>query len=199
MTPVPTIVTLRISLLFAIRFSLLELTKCFPNFSNSVARGCSSTRSLGGASFLVGSVMIYDQARSPLPRDIGPNPLEENRQAKARRRQKLEVHGCPSEPSPEPANLHFATLQYCKSLAHNGHSSFVKVAEGIGRTLSRYKVMNHLRRVASLLHCYLRNTCQRLAVLIERRSITHDKNLDMPRHREIFLNSHAASAVRLDV
>src|ERR1700690_210667 len=132
--------------------------------------------------------MMDYQAITSLPSDVGPNPLEENRQAKTRRRQKLEVHGCPSEPSPEPAHLDFATLQYGKSLAHDGHTSFVKVAKRIGRTLASFTAMNHLRRIAPLLHCHLRNTWQRLAVLIERRSITHDKNLDMPRHREIFLN-----------
>src|SRR5882724_9855585 len=109
------------------------------------------------------------------------------------------MHGCPSEPSPEPAHLDFATLQHGKSLAHDGHISFVKVAERSGRTLASYTVMNHLRRVAPLLHCYLRNTWQRLVVLIERRSIAHSKYLGMPRHREIFLNTHPASAVRLDV
>src|ERR1700752_3598571 len=106
--------------------------------------------------------MLDNQSITSLPSDVGPNPLEENGETKTRRCQKLEVHRCPSEPGTEPAYLDFATLQHGKSLSHHGHTAFIEVAEGVGRTLTSDTVVNHLRRVPPLLHCDLCNTWQRL-------------------------------------
>src|SRR5260370_38766637 len=97
MTPVPTIVMLRISLLFAITSSLLN--RIVPNFSHSLGRSCSPERSLDRASFLVGSAMVYDQTRSPLTRDKGPYPLEEHAHAQTGGCQELQMHGRPCKPS----------------------------------------------------------------------------------------------------
>ena len=57
----------------------------------------------------------------------------------------------------------------------------------------------NLPGVAALLHGDLRNTRQRLAVLIERGGIADYKNFRMARHRQIVLNAHSARAIRANV
>ena len=79
---------------------------------------------------------VDDDLVTPLPRHIGPNPLQKNAPAKARRRQEPEVYRRPGEPRPEPTHLDLAALQHRKTLAHYRHGAFVKIAKwtraGIG-------------------------------------------------------------------
>ncbi len=56
------------------------------------------------------SLVIYNQPGTPLPGHIGPYPLHENTNPKARLCQELEMHRCPCEPCYEAAEVEFAAL-----------------------------------------------------------------------------------------
>ena len=101
--------------------------------------------------------MIHDQPVTPLPRHIGPNPLQEDAQAEARRGEELKMDGRPSEPGPEPAHLDLAALKNRKTFADYGHGAFVKVAEGTRIGFAYDAAVNQLSCIAPLLHRYLGN------------------------------------------
>src|SRR5580658_6069217 len=106
-------------------------------------------------------MVIDDEPGASLTSHVGPNPLEKNTQTETRRRQELEMHGCPSKPRPEPADMHLAGLQHRKALAHHGHAAFVEVAEWGRRGIAGHAVANQLPGIAPLLHRHLRDAWQR--------------------------------------
>src|ERR1700734_1113612 len=112
-------------------------------------------------------MVIHNEPRAPLTREIGPNPLQEDRQTKARCGQELQMHGRPGEPGSEPAQSHLVTLQNRKALANHRHVSFVEVTKWTRRRAAGYAAVNDFACITSLLHSYLRNTGKRLAVFVE--------------------------------
>src|SRR6266853_5280753 len=141
--------------------------------------------------------MIHNQPRSPLTGQIRPNPLQEDTQTEARCRQELEVHGRPREPSHDAAYMELAGLQHSKTLAHYGHVPFIEIAKWARHRIAVDTAVDYFPCVAPLLDRDLRNTCQWLAVLIERCGIANHKDLGMPGHREVFLDAYQPGAVCL--
>src|SRR6516162_2193295 len=202
MTPVPTIATFRISFFFAIPSSL----DCF----NSQKKLFESFHLLFACKYRFGAyfrywlhkfftMVIHDEPVTPLPRHVGPSPLQEDAQTEARCGQELQVHRRPGEPGPKPTDLDFPALQHSETLADYGHGALVKVAEGSRRGIPNYAAVNQLSRVTPSLHRHLRNPWQRFAVLIEGGGVADDEDLGVSGHGEIFLNAYAPRAIRFDV
>src|SRR3954454_8233546 len=82
------------------------------------------------------SVMIHDQSRSALIRQVRPHPLEKDADAQVRLRKELEMHGGPGHPCEKAADPHAARLQNGKALADDGHVSFVEVPKWSRRGFS---------------------------------------------------------------
>ena len=61
-------------------------------------------------------MVIHNEPRPPLPRDIGPDPLQEHAYAQTGLRQELEMHRGPGEPCEEPTEMDFAALQNGEAL-----------------------------------------------------------------------------------
>src|SRR5260370_8190771 len=91
--------------------------------------------------------------------------------------------------------MNLAALQHRKTLAHHGHAAFVEVAKWAGRGFADDTAANELRCVAPLLHRHLRNTWQRLAILIEGCRIADHKDLGMSGPSQHFLNPDPAAPV----
>src|SRR6266478_6934979 len=111
--------------------------------------------------------MIHNKPGAPLPRYIGPNPLNENAHAEAGRAQELKMDRRPRKPCQESAQAKLPALQNGEPLANHRHVPLVKIAEGRRSGSARHARANQSSRISSLLHCYLRDAWQRLAVLIE--------------------------------
>src|SRR6266481_4792501 len=141
--------------------------------------------------------MIHNQPRSPLTGQIRPNPLQEDAQTEARCRQELEVHGRPREPSHDAAYTELAALQHSKTLAHHGHVPFIEIAKWAWRAIAGNAAVNQSPCIAPLLNRHLCNTCQWLAVLIERCGIANHKDLGMAGHSQILLDAYPTGAVCL--
>ena len=109
------------------------------------------------------------------------------------------MHRGPGEPCDEPANVDFAGLQNGEALADYGQISLIEVAKRCRPRFARDHPVNQLSRIASLLNRYLRDTGQRLAILIERGSITHHKDFRMPRYRDVRLDTHSPGAIGFDI
>jgi hypothetical protein len=105
--------------------------------------------------------------------------------------------GCPREPRRKAAQVDLAGLQNGKTLADYGHVAFVEVTKWTRCGFSGDTSVNELPRIASLLHRYLRHTGQRLAILIERRSITNHQDLRVAWHCEVLLDPYAPGAIGL--
>src|SRR5882724_11151743 len=140
----------------------------FPNFSNSLACSCNSKRSIGGASPLIGSVIVYDQTRSALTRNICPDPLNEHGHAQTGCRQELQVHGCPCKPSQEAAQMDLSCLQNGEPFPDNRHVALIEIFEWFRRGSANNAFVNQLARVSALLKGHLSDSRERFAVLIER-------------------------------
>src|ERR1700739_137504 len=144
-------------------------------------------------------MVIHNEPVASLSCHVGPNPLQENAQAEARRGEELEVHGGPGQPSQKAAYFDFRALQHRKTLADYGHGALVKVAEGTRRRIANDAAVNQLSCITPLLHCHLCNARKGFAVLIEGCRIAHDENLGMCWHCEIFLNANPPCTIHLDV
>jgi hypothetical protein len=105
----------------------------------------------------------------------------------------------PSEPRREPAQLNFAAFEHSKTLAHNSHVALVKVAKRTRGGTPGDTAAEQFRCVAPLLHRDLRDTRQRLAILVKRCGIADDKNLRMALYGKVFLNAYSPGAVSLGV
>src|SRR6516225_6323940 len=113
-------------------------------------------------------MVVHDQLGTTLACHVAPNPFQEDAQAEARRRQELEVHERPCEPRPEATRLDLEAMQHSKTFTHDCHGSLIKVAKRTRRWVTCDAAMNQLSCIAPSLNCHLRNTWQRMAVLIER-------------------------------
>src|ERR1700730_17321902 len=102
------------------------------------------------------AVVLHDETRPSLSGQIGPHPLHKDTHPKTRLSQKLQMDRGPDKPRQETTEANLAALQNCKTLAHNGQVSFVKVTERSRRLLSFDAQANEVTRITSLLHCYLR-------------------------------------------
>src|SRR5262249_58624375 len=141
-------------------------------------------------------VMIHDQARAPLPRQVQPYPLHEDTDPETRLGQELEVHGGPCEPGEKTAEAQPAGLQHGETFADDRHGAFVEIAKRGRRGLTEDAPANYPAHIATLLHRHLGHAGQRSTVLIERCSIPDDEDLGMPRHPEIRLDADAPGAIR---
>jgi len=81
--------------------------------------------------------------------------------------QKLEVDSDPYKPCDKAAEPHLAAFEHCEPFTYNGEISFVEVTERSGGRLANNATANKFARIASLLHCNLRNSWQRPSILIE--------------------------------
>src|SRR5215471_11996164 len=99
--------------------------------------GCPSGSLASWLADRCGTVVVHDEPRAPLAAQIGPDPLQEDAQSKARCGQELDMNECPNQPRPQPADLYFAALQYGKTLAHHGHGTLVEVAKRTWRPAAR--------------------------------------------------------------
>src|SRR5438128_2208283 len=142
------------------------------------------------------SVVIHDQASAPLPGDVRPYPLHEDADPEARLRQEFEMDRGPCQPREKPAEVQPAALQHGEALANHRHGPFVEVAERRRRRFPGDATVNDGSGVAALLHGHLCDAGQRMTVLIERRRIADDEDLGMSWHAEIWLDAHAAGAIR---
>src|SRR6266478_1937505 len=111
--------------------------------------------------------MIHNKPGAPLPRYIGPNPLNENAHAEAGCAKELKMDHRPRKPGQESAQAKFPALQNGESLANHCHVPLVEIAERRRRGSAHHARVNQSSRIPSLLHCYLRDAWQWLAVLIE--------------------------------
>src|SRR5713101_7150456 len=111
--------------------------------------------------------MIHNKPRAPLPGYIGPRPLNENAHAEAGRAKELKMDRSPRKPCQESAKAKLPALQNGESLANHCHVPLVEIAERRRLGSVHHARVNQSSRIPSLLHCYLRDTRQRLAVLIE--------------------------------
>src|SRR5258708_39620726 len=141
--------------------------------------------------------MIHNNPGAPLPRYIGPNPLNENAHAEAGRAKELKMDRRPRKPCQESAQAKFPALQNGEPLANHGHIPFVEIAEWKRCRRTRHARAYQPPRVPSWLYCYLRDAWQRLAVLIERCGVAHNQNLGMSRYRQVLLYPHPPSTVCL--
>src|SRR5262245_19587533 len=143
--------------------------------------------------------MIDDQARSPLARQKGPNPLQEDAQAEAGCGQELEVDESPNHPRGQSAHLDLPTLQYGKTLAHHGHVALVKIAKRSRLFAAGDTAVNKVSRIVSLLYSHLDEAGKGFAVLLQRRGIADHKNFGMSGDSQISLNAYPPGTVRLHV
>src|SRR5499425_101755 len=141
-------------------------------------------------------VMIHDQARAPLPGHVQPYPLHEDTDPETRLAQEFEVHGGPCEPGEKTAEAQPAGLQDRETFADDRHRAFVEIAKRGRCGLAVDAAVNHLARIAALLHRDLSDAGQRPAVLIERGRIPDDEDLRVARHADIRLDANAARAIR---
>src|SRR5215469_9359505 len=105
------------------------------------------------------------------------------------------MDGGPGEPREESAETNFVAFQNGEVLADDGHVSLIEISERTRGTGAGDARVDQLASIASLLHGDLRNAGQRLPVVIERRSISHDKNLGMAGHGKVFLYPDPAGVV----
>src|SRR5712675_1041380 len=139
--------------------------------------------------------MIHDQPGAPLPGQVSPNPLQEDAQAEAGSRQKLQVHGRPRQPCSETAYMDFAALQYRKAFTHDSHVAFVKVVEWTWRGFVRDAVVNKLPCITALLHRHLGHPRQWFAVLIERCGVANNKYFGISGHSQVVLDAYAPGSI----
>src|SRR5262249_46305324 len=77
----------------------------------------------------LGMLMVDNQSRTWLARDIHPDPLQKHPRTQARLREELEMNGRPGEKSRGAAQLELAALHNRIVLADNGHAAFVEVSK----------------------------------------------------------------------
>src|SRR5712691_7140885 len=100
--------------------------------------------------------MIHNKPRAPLPRYIGPNPLNENAHAEAGRAKELKMDGSPRKPCEESAKAKLPALQNGEPFANHRHVPLVEITERRRCRRTRHARVNQPSRIPSLLHCYLR-------------------------------------------
>src|SRR4029453_9994860 len=100
-------------------------------------------------------VVIHDQARTPLPGQVHPHPLDEDADPEARLPQELETKSGPGEPGEKPAEAHTAALQHREAPADHGHRPFVEIAEWRGYKCSDDATVNQPAGVPAFLHGHL--------------------------------------------
>src|SRR5215469_5812730 len=132
MTPAPTV-----NLNFLISSCLLKFL---------LASGCRRYSLAHRGALPRRSAMIDDQARSPLARQKGPNPLQEDAQTEAGCGQELEVDESPNHPREQSAHLDLPTLQYGKALAHYSHGALIEVAKWSRVFAASYAAVNEFSR-----------------------------------------------------
>src|SRR5258707_3056593 len=103
----------------------------------------------------------------------------------------------PCEPREKTVQTNFPALQNCVTLTDDGHGAFVEIAKRLGRPLAGKLAPNQFSNVASLLHCNLSNSRQRVSVLIKRGRIADHENFLMIWNSKIGLDTHATCAIRL--
>jgi hypothetical protein len=127
---------------------------------------CSDIR-LRGCLRRLRAMVIYDEPGTPLARQVCPDPLQEDAHTQARLRQELEMDRRPCEPCHEAAYADLAALQDGEALTDYRHTAFVKVTEWSGHGFAADTAVNQFPCVSPLLDRHLRNSGQRLSVLIE--------------------------------
>src|SRR5262245_50271701 len=102
--------------------------------------------------------MVHDDdARAALPREIGPEPLDEDAHALARLRQVEDVNEGPNQEGEDAGEVHLAGLHDRVALADDGHVALVEVAKGRLRRLAPHAAIDGAGRVPTLLQGYLGN------------------------------------------
>ena len=105
---------------------------------------------------IVGSVPD-DQPLRAFAAYVGPTPLQEYTESKARFGQKLDMYESPYEPSYKAAQLDSRTLQNREISSNDGKIALVKIAKRRQWRLSIDHSGNRFRCILALLHCNLRN------------------------------------------
>src|ERR1700722_2963211 len=102
--------------------------------------------------------MIHNEPGAPLPRHVGPHPLQEDADSKAGLRQKLEMYSGPGQPCEESAYANLAALEHGKSFADDGHVAFIEVSKRPGLWFAGHMPVDQISGVTSLLNRHLRYT-----------------------------------------
>ena len=106
------------------------------------------------------------------------------------------MYGSPCEPGEKTAEAQPAGLQDGETSADDRHRAFVEITKRGRRGFATDTPVNQRARIATLLHRHLGHAGQWSPVLIERRRIADDEDLGMAGHAEIWLDTHAAGAIR---
>src|SRR5260370_42270239 len=171
--------------------------QCRPDSGLPRARQLALRRRPGARVIVARCMVIHDQARATLPRQVGPDPLQKHTDPKARLPYEFEVHGRPRQPREKAAHVDSPALQDGAPLSHYRHVALVEVPERSRGGLSSDTSVNQPPRIAPLLHRHLGDAGQRLAILVERCGITDHEDLPVPGHREVGLDPYTAGAIRL--
>src|SRR4029077_8461144 len=109
------------------------------------------------------------------------------------------MNPCPREPGYYPAQPDSTCLKDCETRSDNCHGSFIEIAEGLGRRLTKQALSDAPACIATLLDRHLSDPGQGFSVLLERSSISDYIYVWMSGNREIVLNAEGAAAARLHV
>src|SRR6266404_70466 len=103
--------------------------QCRPDSGLPRARQLALRRRPGARVIVARCMVIHDQARATLPRQVGPDPLQKHTDPKARLPHEFEVHGRPRQPREKAAHVDSPALQDGEPLSHYGHVALVEVPE----------------------------------------------------------------------
>jgi hypothetical protein len=159
--------------------------------------GLSRTDGQCAESLVFVGMMFDDKGRSSLVGERGPDPLDKDAESKACLGKKLNMNKSPYKPRQQAAKADLPALQDSEAFADNRKVSFIEIAKGLFEWLAGDAISDHVRCILSLLHSNLRDSGQRLAILVLGSGITDDKDFRVILDGEIDADANASGAVCL--
>src|SRR4030095_10531691 len=137
-----------------------------------------------------------NQTRALVERDIGPGPLEQDRDPIPESNKIKDVNEKPGQQGRESAKVHYVQVGDGAVAADRGHAALVPIIKALRLCVFEHE-QDVLRRVAALLDRHRRNARERLAILrgSEVRQVTDHLHFGVAWNRQIVLYDNTPVAV----
>src|SRR5215471_1664148 len=141
------------------------------------------------------AMRLHDKLRVALTGEERPHGLRPDPDPVPRRRKIQNVDESPRQPSQQPAHFRESRIHNGKSTPDYRHVAFVKITKRLRRWSPGLFIPDHFADIRAPLHRHLRDTRERLPVLIKRGSIADDEDLWMSWYTAVRRNPDAPGPV----